>query len=543
MRDFIDWQDLTEATGVDKVRISQGAIAFQDTKGNIWKVLPNSWNFSPRHDPKAPTVSTTKKVGAKATMQKVELPAYTKLVKSVKIWVGDGSAATAKGIVTITAKSGNDQIVFGRYLNSANEPRALSNSDFSDKKFNRATAQGGKLTQLLADTFLVGSPTQNLVVKDVSVEHYVFKNMNALKSKIIESMKGSSISTIRHPVVVNETKKFLDSLQKTGTGKFDWEKIGSLMNDQDKKKFGIFLVSELGWPFLVMGAGKSIGGGFPGLRTIDFFAVPTDSTNASYDSCLKGTLTTGEKGMVYVSSKAKLKGGKAGARPSAVPMLRETAKKLADAKATPNNPFFATLIPYINNLIVSKSPAASIVMGYGIREIAKIDSGTIPNPVKFWNMICLLTGYESGHQISPKDKQKKIAAYPKEEVDLAKKGILAVQKKFASGVTLPGIKTKGVIDQNIAGSLQPKQWEKFAQYLPDALCKLIIQGLNHDSSDFKPPQLWQVTSDNTAFINDGVAHLEARNLGGGEFKYNFTPGKNPPHDPTRDTTWIGYDPL
>lgn len=34
------------------------------------------------------------------------------------------------------------------------------------------------------------------------------------------------------------------------------------MNDEDRKKFGIFLVSEIGWPFIVMGSGKGIGAGF-----------------------------------------------------------------------------------------------------------------------------------------------------------------------------------------------------------------------------------------------------------------------------------------
>ena len=141
------------------------------------------------------------------------------------------------------------------------------------------------------------------------------------------------------------------------------------------------------------------------------------------------------------------------------------------------------------------------------------------------------------------EQKKKLAEYSKEEIDAAKKGILAVQKKFASGVTLPKIKVAGVIDQTIAGFLQPKQWEKFAEYLPNALCKLVMQGLNHDSSDFKPPYLWQITLNNTTFSTTGAIHLEAKNLSSGGFKYVFTGGKNVAYNPTRNITWIGYEPL
>ena len=57
MRDFIDWQDLTEATGVDQERIKQGKMSFEDKKGNLWRADPNGWHFSPRYATNAPKVS------------------------------------------------------------------------------------------------------------------------------------------------------------------------------------------------------------------------------------------------------------------------------------------------------------------------------------------------------------------------------------------------------------------------------------------------------------------------------------------------------
>jgi hypothetical protein len=550
MYDFMEYlkeELLLEATGVDQERIKQGKMAFEDSKGNLWKVVPNSWHFSPRYAPNAPKVSTTKKVGAKPIMQMIELPAYTKLVKSVNKWIGNIPDTKAKGIVTIAAKSGNKSMVFGRYINTNIEPAALSNSEFQDAGFGRAStsAEGksGRLSaQLTANFFLEGAEKKMLSFKGVNTEHFVFNSINVLRSRILENMKSSSISTIRNPRLINETKRFLESLQKTGTAKFDWEKIGDLMSEEDHRKYGIFFVSEIAWPFVVMGAGKSLGGGFPGLSKIEYFAVPTDSTNDEYDSCLKGVQTTGEIGYLFISSKAKLKGAK-GANPSAIGKLRKTAKSFTESGTKPNNPFLGTLIPYINDLSDSKAPGASIVMNYSIRELLKINSATIPDPVKFWRLLCILTGWEGNVQMSPSQQKKKLNNFTKEEVDLAKKGILAVQKKFSSGVTLPGIKVAGVIDQTIAGFLQPKQWEKFAQYLPNALCKLVMQGLNHNSSDFKPPYLWQVTLDNTTFSTTGSIHLEAKNLSSGDFKYTFTGGKNVAYNPTRNITWIGYEPL
>ena len=551
MHDFMDYlkeELLSEATGVDKIRISQGLISFQDSKSKVWNVLSQGgWLFSPRHAPNAPKVSTTKKVGAKPTMQMIELPEYTKLVKKVKVWVGDVSADKAKAIVVITAKSGNEQIVFGRYLSTDTEPGALNNKDFANAKYLRVSAKGGKMSQLTASEFLVGSPTTTIMVEkegeEKPVELFVFKTANALRTTILNNMKASSLSILKDPIVLDETKKFLDSLMKSGTATFNWERIGKKMNEEDRTKLGIFLVSEVGWPFIVMGAGKSIGAGFPGLRGIDFFGVPTSSTNAAFDSCLKGTLSTGGKGQILVSSKAKLKSSK-GAAASAMPKLQETAASFRKSGEKPNNPFVAAMLPYITP---TNGPSATI-MNFGIYEIAKINKSTIPDAVEFWNFCKAYSGYPGGQsgdseaQLRAKSK-KLLAKYSKEEIAQGEKALRAVQKKFASGVTLPGIKVAGVIDQLIAGYLQPKQMLMFARYLPHAICKLIAQGLNHDSSDFVPPKMWQVTADNNVFVASGTAQLTARYLGGGDFKYIFTPGKNPPHDPRRETSWLGYDPL
>jgi hypothetical protein len=553
MLDFIDYHTnavLSEATGVDKNRILQGKMSFEDKQGNLWKAVPTSWTFSVRYAPNAPQVSTTKKVGAKPTMQMIELPAFVKLAKTVTKWIGTIPATKAKGIVTLAAKCGDKSMVFGRYLSSNTEPSALSNTDFQDAGFGRASTsatesgKGGRLSaQLTGNFFLEGAEKKMISFKaGVVAEHFVFKNVESLKARILNNMKNSTISTIRNPVLIKETQRFLEELQKTGNSKFDWAKIGDLMTEEDHRKYGIFFVSEIAWPFIVMGAGKSLGGGFPGLSKIEYFAVPTDSTNDEYDSCLKGLQTTGEMGYLFISSKAKLKGAK-GANASAIGKLRVAAKAIAASGAKPNNPFLETLLPYINNLSDTSSPGASIVMPYSIREIVKINSSVIPDAVKFWRLLVILTGWAGNNRMTADEQKKKLAKYSKEEIDAAKNGILAIQKKFGSGVTLPGINKQGVIDQTIAGFLQPKQWEKFAEYLPNALCKLVIQGLNHDPSDFKPPHLWQVTLDNTSFSTTGVIHLEAKNLSSGQFKYVFTGGKNVAYNPTRNIAWIGYEPL
>jgi hypothetical protein len=541
MEDFIQWQELSEATGVNKARVNAGEIAFEDSKGTLWRTVPKSWTYSPRYAPNAPKVSTTKKIGAKPTMQMVELPAYEKLVKSVNKWIGDGKAAQAKGVIVITAKDeSGKQIVFGRYLSKDSEPTALDNKDFTAVGFPRATKGGSRLVQLTANQLIAGAPTATWAVHGVPSEHFIFTNLNSLKSKILENMASSGSSSLRNPLVIAETKRFLDAMQKTGNAKYNWNKVGHLMNDEDRRKIGIFLVSELGWPFIVWGAGASIGAGFPGLKKLKLFAVPTGSTNAAYDSCLKGLSPSGEEVYVYVSSKATL-GSAKGARGSAIPKLKNAAAAVKDG-AKFNNPFFGAMVPYIKN-IGAGSPGAGIVFGFGIREIAKVSSSVIPDPVRFWNLIVAITGYEAGHPLPADLAAKKLKKYSAEEIDQAKKGILAVQKKFAGGITLPGLRIKGEIDQNIAQFTQPTQWKKFAQYLPHALCKLITQGLNHDSSDITPPSMWQVTADNTIFIDTGAVHLTAKKLDTGNMKLMFDAGKNPAHDPTRDTSWIGIQPL
>ena len=142
MLDFIDYHTnavLSEATGVDKNRILQGKMSFEDKQGNLWKAVPTGWTFSVRYAPNAPQVSTTKKVGAKPTMQMIELPALVKLAKTVTKWIGTIPATKAKGIVTLAAKCGDKSMVFGRYLSSNTEPSALSNTDFQDAGFGRAS--------------------------------------------------------------------------------------------------------------------------------------------------------------------------------------------------------------------------------------------------------------------------------------------------------------------------------------------------------------------------------------------------------------------
>ena len=526
MRHFKDWVYLPEATGIDSSRVREGKISFEDKAGVTWTAT--QWLFEPRYAKGAPKVSTTMKVGGKSTMQQVERSEYLKLVSQIQNSVGTTDDTKAKGVVVIVLKGSNGKSSnIGMKTSTDTSPKALQNKVLDSIGWQRSDPTGAKLSRLTASVLIAGAETGAVVVNGASVNHFMFKTVAGLKSTILKNMANSNFSNLRNPKVIKETGRFLDELASTGTATFDWGKIGNLMNEVDRRKFGIYLVSELGYPFVVW-KGKAIDG-FPGFSKTSFFGVPTDSTNASYDSCLSGVLLTGGKGTLLVSSKTKLKGG-SGARGSIFPKTFAMAKNAKDESFTGiSNRFLAGLLKYFRAQSSPLGIGANTIFPFVIKDVLKLGS-VVSDPVDLKRKICILTGYNKG-------------SLTKDEMAEVKKSVLAIQKKFAAGFNLPGVGKKAVIEQNAAAYLNQKQWKKFAQYVPHAFCVLVSQGINVDTSDYKGAEGWQISLDNDKFVSDGKVLFFARKLEGSAQRIAVDPGKNPVHDPRRETSWIGFVPI
>jgi hypothetical protein len=244
---------------------------------------------------------------------------------------------------------------------------------------------------------------------------------------------------------------------------------------------------------------------------------------------MSGILLTGGKGTLLVSSKTKLKGG-AGARGSIFPKTFAMAKKSKDDSFSHiNNRFLAGLLKYFRAQSSPLGIGANTIFPFVINDVLKLKS-SVSDPVDLKRKICVLTGYNKG-------------TLSKEEMSDLEKSILAIQKKFAAGFNLPGVNKKAVIEQNAAAYLNPKQWKKFAQYVPHAFCVIVSQGINVDTSDYKGSEGWQVTLDNESFVSSGTVRFTARRLEGSAQRIAVDPGKNPVHDPRRETSWIGFIPI
>lgn len=526
MHNFKNWTCLSEATGIDRDRVREGKISFEDKSGTTWTAT--EWLFEPRHDANAPKIATTKSIGSKSSLQRVERPEYLKLIKRAENFVGTTDDSKAKGVVLIVLKGSNGKASnLAMKTTTDTSPKALQNKVLDSIGWQRSDPTGAKLSRLTASVLIAGATTGDVMVNGETVKHFMFKNLSNLKSTILQNMAASNFSNLKDPRMVKETGRFLDELASSGSATFNWAKTGNLMNEVDRRKFGIYLVSELGYPFVVW-SGKAIDG-FPGFSKTNYFGVPTDSTNASYDSCLGGVLLTGGKGTLLVSSKTKLKGG-AGARGSIMPKTFAMAKKYKDDSFKGiSNRFLALLLKHFRAQSSPLGIGANTIFPFMINDVLKLGS-VIGNPVDLKRKICVLTGYNKG-------------TLSKDEMADLEKAILAIQKKFSSGFSLPGVGVKAVIDQNAAAYLNPKQWKKFAQYVPHAFCVIVSQGINVDTSDYKGSEGWQLSLDNEKFVTDGSVRFFARKLEGSAQRIAVDPGKNPVHDPRRETSWIGFVPI
>jgi hypothetical protein len=509
-------QMLSESKGVQPDRVGAGEILFSDKEGGVW--IATNWQYIPRHLGAGGLHSKEK-----TQFKPAENPEFLKALMSVNLFIGpidtNEAKTKSKAIVIVTLKDSKDKtLIVGRHLPKDTEPSKIDNSEFSDVGFKRRTKAGSQLQTLTASHFLEGHSTEAIRISDNDVPHYIFKNLDELKNRILKNMSNSPYAILKDPAVIKATEDFFNG----GAVKFDWSEVGSIMAPQDKAKFGIYLVSELSYPFLIWG-GKSIGN-FPNFSKMTFFAVPTDNTNTSYDSYLRGVLKTGEIGNLKVSSKAISGGGNKGARSSILPKLHSMAKGLTNYDAL-SNKFLVKMLPYFKE---SKQGSKTIypLMIKGVMNLR------INDPYQFWNNICKLHGKRSGTLTAIELKQLE------KEVNLVQKFV-----QNNSGTPLPGLGIRAPMNQNAAKYLQPFQWKDFCKYMSDLFCDAITYGLNHDTSDFRPSISWQVSLNNMEFAKSGQAVFTVKQASSTSGGMVFDNGKQSAGDPTRNITWLGVRPL
>jgi len=493
---------IVESKGVSPERISLGDIIFTDRHSNVWTA--SEWHYYPRSlDPKSSN----------------ENPDYTKAVATIQTLVG-GQKKGPKGLVIIKLVDGKNQTkILGRYTTTAEVPSKIGNEEFSQVGYERRTKKGGQLFRLTAKEFLQGEQPKPLRVAENNVDHYIFKNQNDLRQRILTNMASSKFQVLTEPAVIKATKEFLDG----GAIKFDWDKVGNLMNQQDRAKFGIYLVSELSYAFWVF-SGRSIGN-FPGCSSIKFFAVPTDSTNTSYDSYLRGVVKGGVGIVNLMVSSKTVVGSKGGARATILPALNGMARSMSDY-STLNNKFLAAMLPYFK----TSARGGNTIYPFMVEKVLGLKS-KIPEPVAFWNRLCRFHGKRKGKLTEAEEK-------------LLEKEVLIIQSATASGINLPGIPTKAPLNQNAARYPSPAQWKDFSRYISDIFCSAITFGMNFDgASDMRPIVSWQMNLDIREFARSGLVNFTMKEVSKKAKGMVVDGGKQVAGDPSRDTTWLGARPL
>jgi hypothetical protein len=486
-----------ESQGMTRERIGRGDIMFIDQDGVVWTAT--SWEFFPRY-----LEGDTEN----------ENPAFLKAVGEVDVVVGSVKQDKSKGILRVNIRDGkNNDMQVGKFATKAEEPSKIDNSDMSNLGYKRVTRKGGQFQTLSANAFLEGQTVK--IVRQTP--HYVFTSLDSLRNRIISNMKNSKFPMLRQEPLIKATEKFLDE----GAIKFDWSMVGELMPMEDRRKFGIYLVSELCYPFWIW-SGRNINN-FPGFSHVRFFLVPKDSDNAGYDSYIVGNLVGGGLGKVVVSSKAPSGGGK-GARSSILPKLNSMANTM-QSYGELNNKFLQLLLPYFK----STATGSRSIYPFMVRDVLRMSS--IKDPVDLWRRVCVLHGKRSGKLSDA-------------EMKLTEDEVQAIQKKVQGGITLPAIGIKAPLNPNASRYPLPTQWKEFSKYLSDVFCEAIAVGLNHDgASDLRPTAVWQIDLKNDIFVNEGTVHFAVKEGGSNVKKVIVDTGKQSAGDPSRNITWLGMRPL
>lgn len=488
--------DLNESQGVTRDRVERGDIIFIDQEGTVWTAT--SWQWFPR---RLDATSNT------------DNPDFLKAVGEVDAITGTVTQAKSKGLLMVNIRDGkNNNIQIGKHVTKDEEPSKIENSDMSALGYKRVTRKGGQFQTLNASVFLEGQPVKTL--RDTP--HYVFTSIDSLRNRIIGNMKNSKFPMLRQEPLIKATEKFLDG----GAIKFDWDMVGEIMPMEDRRKFGIYLVSELAYPFWVWN-GRNINN-FPGFSHVRFFLVPKDSDNAGYDSYIMGNLVGGGLGKVVVSSKAPSGSGK-GARSSILPKLNAMAKAAKYEEL--NNKFLRLLLPrFVNSAQGSKT-----IYPFMVHDVLRLTS--IKDPVDLWKRICILHGKRAGKL---NDAQ----------MELTMNEVQLIQEKVKGGITLPTIGIKAPLNPNASRYPVSTQWKEFSKYLSDVFCEAIAVGLNHDgASDLRPVSVWQIDLNNNIFIKDGTVNFTVKEGSDNVKKVIVDTGKQSAGDPSRNITWLGMRPL
>lgn len=441
---------------------------------------------------------------------------------------------SVKGVVVVELKRGDEvaePMFIGKFTKKETMPPKIENKEFVKLGFYRGGAKAGEkaseLQSLTSNFFVQGAPTQNLFTDNEysKIEsHYIISSMDKLKELILSNMAKGKFETLKNPAVISATKKFFDS---NCSQPFDWKSIDGIMSMADKRKFSIYLMSELAYPFLLW-SGVAING-FPGFSKCRFFAVPSSSSNPAYDSVVIGYLKEGGKGKAMVSSKSE-----EGARPNALIILRNIAKS-TDNYDMLQNKFLVSFLPYVKAAGEDK-PGRKVVYPFGIYECLRISKSDIPDAVAFGSRLCSLSK----------------GTLPESEMKTTQKEVNAVFAaiKKNQGVPLPNVnKTLPVGKfpneaQKLLGGqqLNDTTWKEFGLYISFILCKAIDEGLNTNSADFNPPVSWQLNLKTDEFIETGTLTFVAKQ-GGVSKKVIFDSSKETPKAACRGRVWLGMRPL
>jgi len=510
-----------ESRGINQDRVKEGAIMLRSKDGTIWDVVGYDWY--PRYG-----VQKENTKAKKGEFTPPELPEYLKAVSNASEKIGKSSSAT-KGILLLKLQSSVDNSIkyIGKFHTSPTAPVKIGNDEVKSVGYERAEKGGGEFTAggLNAAHFLKGHRTGGREKNPL----FFFESEEELKSRILTNMKSSNFESLKSKTMIAAVKEMIES----GATKFDWSKARN-MPTTDRKKLGIFLVSELCFPFYLWD-GKSIDA-FPGLSKIRYFAVPVSDTNPGVDSFIYGTDNNGKRVKVIVSSKSSF-GSNAGARGSILPKLNSMANR---AGFVPNNPFLKELLPYF----VSSSKGINTIYPFAIEKVLNLKSA-IPNPTDLHRRLSILF---------PGPRSSKEKSLTSKELEQTKKEVQAIQAKLKSGVVLPGLNLRyppntespgligdtklGMTDQQL---LQPNNWDKFGRYVSTVFCDFVVMGINQDSSDFKPADVWQLTLNNEAFVETGNIIFTAKKLRDLD-NPKMNQGKNTRNDVVRTNTWVGMVP-
>ena len=524
--DFYDWisatapNTLVESKGVTPDRIKDGKISFFRGEEQ-W--VATGWEWIPRFK------------------NKVESAHYHKAISEVEMTIGkiEKNSDKAKGVLLLTVNrtSGHKKtLTIGKFVTSDKEPSKIDNQEMDSIGFVRRSEKGGQFSQLTSNHFIEGASKINLHTKIGSSNaepHFVFSGEGALEtlmSRILSNMKNSKYSLLSNSVVIKATKKFLEGKAVH----FDWSQIGDLMSVEDRRKFGIYLVSELSYPFHVWTGGAI--DGFPGFKKCRYFCVPASSTEGSYDSYLIGELKEGGIGKLKVSSKSSAeKGGRKGARSSILPLLSNIANSLSDYKGIQNK-FLRHLLPFFKD---KPARGGVTIYPFAVYDCLKISKSDIPDAVDMWQRICKVY---KGNTLAPAIMKK-----TEQEVNVVFKAL-----KSKGGLPLPGINQlfpiasfKTAAKYFGKSELHGADWKNFSHLMSDIFCDGIAVGLNSDgAADLKPSISWQVELVNELFITTGQVHFKAKMPNSQDVKgIVVDTGKQSAGDPTRNITWLGTRPL